>query len=738
MTVRDHTTSDRAERNRTTRRTFLRAAGATALAAGIGTASLSGTAAAAPNDSFVETDGAQFVIDGEPVYLNGSNNFWLMDTYYGTPSLHDTVFSLYDRLGLNFVRTWGFNDGESEHGPTLQPSPGEYNEEAFERFDSLVAKAGEYGIKLVLPLVNNWEEYGGKGQYVSWVDGASSGDDFYTNEECKQLYKDYVEYVLTRENTITGVEYRNDPAIAVWELANEPRASSLSVEELTGWVEEMSAHIKSIDSNHLVSTGSEGFYTGGEHGSSYPYRANEGVDYVAQHQVDTIDCCSYHMYPIAWNLGADNGSDWIAQHHVDAQETIGKPAYAGEFGLSTSDVSMSERNSYYQDWYDTLDTEDAAGAMVWQVVDGSRESPPRLDSPTHGIYEDDTETLSIVQDYGARARAKSGTALEPDAPSAPTGVGLSGRTDTSIDVVWNATVGWGAGADHYAVTLDGEEATTLPAGTTSTTVTGLDPSTEYTLAVRAVDVNGTRSASSETVTLATLPSEVSTVVDPCADTSMLAEASDLDALTTDTTNPEYFVRPDGEADDARINRSAAEDVAMVYRVDGDLLDLAVEFHENASEGGDIEYYESTDGGASWQAVEVRRTEYSPPSSGGWSSQLHSKTGFSEGVDRVKLVLTGGSAAWAVQVGTVELTVGDGSDEPAAPPAVGGSANAPTDPDGDTLFEDVDGDGELNFPDVNTLFQNTESASVQDNAGFYDFSGDGVVDMQDVLALFELV
>jgi hypothetical protein len=32
--------------------------------------------------------------------------------------------------------------------------------------------------------------------------------------------------VLTRRNTITGIEYRNDPTIFAWELINEPRCMS--------------------------------------------------------------------------------------------------------------------------------------------------------------------------------------------------------------------------------------------------------------------------------------------------------------------------------------------------------------------------------------------------------------------------------------------------------------------------------------------------------------------------------
>ncbi|WP_159076985.1 glycoside hydrolase family 5 protein [Halococcoides cellulosivorans] len=62
----------------------------------------------------------------------------------------------------------------------------------------------------------------------------------------------------------------------------------------------------------------------------------------------------------------------------------------------------------------------------------------------------------------------------------------------------------------------------------------------------------------------------------------------------------------------------------------------------------------------------------------------------------------------------------------------------TDPDGDGLYEDLSGDGDLNFPDVNHLFQNSDSSAAQANTQFYDFDGDGDLDSQDVLALFELV
>lgn len=62
----------------------------------------------------------------------------------------------------------------------------------------------------------------------------------------------------------------------------------------------------------------------------------------------------------------------------------------------------------------------------------------------------------------------------------------------------------------------------------------------------------------------------------------------------------------------------------------------------------------------------------------------------------------------------------------------------TDPNDDGVFEDLNGNGRIDFADVNTLFQNTERTDVQDNATDYDLTGDGTVDLQDVLALLEAV
>ncbi|MFB6162942.1 MAG: hypothetical protein ABEJ86_05835, partial [Halococcoides sp.] len=70
-------------------------------------------------------------------------------------------------------------------------------------------------------------------------------------------------------------------------------------------------------------------------------------------------------------------------------------------------------------------------------------------------------------------------------------------------------------------------------------------------------------------------------------------------------------------------------------------------------------------------------------------------------------------------------------------------NWPTDPpasdiDGDGLYGDLNGNGKIGFPDVNKLFQNSDTSKVRNNAQYYDFeSGDGI-NLQDVMALFRKV
>jgi mannan endo-1,4-beta-mannosidase len=66
--------------------------------------------------------------------------------------------------------------------------------------DFVVSEAGKYGVKLILSLVNNYDSFGGKKQYVDWArsqgQSFSSDDDFFSNSLVKQFYKNHIKVNL--------------------------------------------------------------------------------------------------------------------------------------------------------------------------------------------------------------------------------------------------------------------------------------------------------------------------------------------------------------------------------------------------------------------------------------------------------------------------------------------------------------------------------------------------------------
>jgi hypothetical protein len=83
--------------------------------------------------------------------------------------------------------------------------------------------------------------------------------------------------------------------------------------------------------------------------------------------------------------------------------------------------------------------------------------------------------------------------------------------------------------------------------------------------------------------------------------------------------------------------------------------------------------------------------------------------------------------------TVSVTVQDTDAD--GPGPVGDFENAPTDPDGDGKYEDVNGDGNVDVLDAQAIFANTQDPVVQNNVASFDFNDDGSVDVLDAQALF---
>ncbi|KAI4385025.1 hypothetical protein MLD38_003097 [Melastoma candidum] len=345
---------------------------------------------------FVTVNGTHFEVDGGIFYVNGWNSYWLMDQAveaYSRPRVR-AMLKEGAKMGLTVCRTWAFNDGEYN---ALQISPGKFDERVFKALDHVIAEAKQNGVRLLLSLVNNLRAFGGKTQYVKWawqegIGVSSSNDSFFFDPSIRKYYKDYVKTILTRKNTITGIEYRDEPAIFGWELINEPRCmTDPSGDTLHGWIKDMAGFVKSIDSKHLITVGLEGFY-----GPKNPkkltvnpgdWAALLGCDFMRDSKLANIDFASAHIYPDHWFHEQEFEEEleyvkkWVESHIDDGDNVLKKPVMFTEFGYSNlnPDYDPNKRDRFFEAVLDTIYSSSeksgaGAGSFVWQfLVDGMEE-----------------------------------------------------------------------------------------------------------------------------------------------------------------------------------------------------------------------------------------------------------------------------------------------------------------------------------------------------------------------------
>ncbi|KAI0930586.1 hypothetical protein AcW1_009236 [Taiwanofungus camphoratus] len=353
---------------------------------------------------FVKTSGTNFTLNGDVFTVVGANSYWMGLTGLNTSEM-STAFADIARVGATAVRTWGFNDVTSPSGDYYQlwtngTATINYGPTGLENFDNVVAMAKANGLRLIVTLTNNWDNYGGMDVYVSQLTNTSYHDLFYTNPEVIAAYKNYV-------NAFVG-RYVNEPGILGWELANEPRCTgSTSVSTgncttttITNWVAEMSAYIHSIDTNHLVGLGDEGWYND-PNSTDYAYQGSQGIDFNANLAVPTIDFGTAHLYPFSWGETTDPiewGVQWI-QNHASSQYNASKPVLLEEFGVTDN------KTETYPSWYSAVINSGLAGDLIWQAGSYLPSGPTPNDGFT--VYPNDT-VYSMEASYAAQLKARNG------------------------------------------------------------------------------------------------------------------------------------------------------------------------------------------------------------------------------------------------------------------------------------------------------------------------------------------
>lgn len=438
---------------------------------------------AADRNSYVTVQDGHFCRNGKEYRYVGAN-FWygaILGSTGRGGNRERLVKELDDMkaLGIDNVRVLVGGDGRegipSHISPKLQLEPGVYNDTILEGLDFMMAELEKRDMLAVLYFNNAWEWSGGYGAYLDWVgfsgDVYSSDDkgtpnaegrlvkhfdqtpvpsydgwyeymqyvgNFVLNDSAKALAANHVKYIVSRTNTVTGRPYTESPALMAWEIANEPRCfvnDSLHKAKFVEWIDEQSSLIKSLDPNHLVTTGSEG-----RNG------CEEDMDlFNAIHSLPNIDYACIHIWPNNWGwLGKFNqnydADKTIAEDAPDpivdmvgvaCEKTLayideaysytskaGRPLVLEEFGyprdrfLFTPGSATKGRDAYYKYVFSVIrDSGKINGCniwgwggsaqvknVIWQPYDDYVCDPAQEEQGLNSVFSCDSTTLQVIRD----------------------------------------------------------------------------------------------------------------------------------------------------------------------------------------------------------------------------------------------------------------------------------------------------------------------------------------------------
>ena len=347
----------------------------------------------------VNADG-QFVRDGKPYYFVGAN-FW-----YGAILGSEGEGGNRERLHkeLDFLKSIGINNlrvlvgADGENGiktrvePSLQVAPGVYNDTILAGLDYFMNELRERDMTAVLYLNNSWEWSGGYSVYLQWsghgdavvpaVDGWPAYMEyvkqFPQSDSAKALFANHVNYIVSRTNRYNQIKYVDDPTIMSWQIGNEPRAfSDENKEPFARWMADVAAQIKSLDPNHMVSSGSEGSW-----GCEMDMNLFEKI-----HADPNINYLNIHIWPYNWSwVKADSLKELLPRakentkkyidDHMGIARKYSKPIVLEEFGFPRDGFSFSKeapttaRDEYYRYVFDLIrqDRENGglfAGCNFW-------------------------------------------------------------------------------------------------------------------------------------------------------------------------------------------------------------------------------------------------------------------------------------------------------------------------------------------------------------------------------------
>lgn len=497
---------------------------------------------------------------------------------YGLPAEYE-LRDLYEtvvEMGGRVVRAYTIpvrNSNFPKESITYVEAPGVFNEEAFIAMDMALALAAEYGVRVVVPLLNNWQWMGGRPDYAAFR--GKSSDEFWTDPQLIEDFKKTISFVLNRVNTITGVKYKDDKTIMAWETGNE-------LQNPASWAQEIGRYIKSIDSQHLLIDGFHAIHSDGHDVWVQAYSLEDPV-------FDLINTHHYETSPVAT---VENLKKTVQM--VDGQ----KPVFLGEFGfISTSGVET------VLDYI--IGEKRIPGALVWSLRRHHKNGGfyHHSEPAGHGLYRayhwpgfddgvlyDERNVLRLIRE---KAFAIQGRAVPPvSVPKAPQLLpfenspvfswrGPMGASGYDIQRSEEADGPW----KTIAFNVDDIETPGFPLFSDTTAKTGKS----YFYRVFARNESGISPASN---TVGPVSINFLTRTDKARNLAVLHESKGVSVLSGDYRSyKEAYSRLHGEPGGF-----------ISYTAPGDLKTIRIYAYEEDTQPN-LSFYESSDG-MHWKAVEA--------------------------------------------------------------------------------------------------------------------------------------
>ena len=404
--------------------------------------------------NFIKVNNNHFTKNGKPYYFIGTNYWYggMLASKNGNRERLKKELDELKSLGITNLRVMATAEGGDQDYtviPATQPTQGKYNQDLLEGLDFFLNELKKRDMDAILYLTNNWEWSGGMAKYLewngygkvpnpnlkpnTWPQFMSYTAQFHQCEPCKKAFLEHIKFMLNRKNSVNGIPYKQDKTIMAWEVANEPRIWNVENEKaFTNWLNEVASTIKSIDQNHLLTTGSEG-----KAGSNDDIAAFERT-----HNNPNIDYLTMHIWPKNWgwyNINDEKNSTEVAikktneyiDEHIKVAQNLKKPLVLEEFGFPREKESLDKkasvenRDHYYEFVFEKMKTSIKAGLPFtalnfwgygglgknnpengkWNLGDDYTTDPPQEPQGLNSVFSTDKTTLDLIKKYNNQLKS---------------------------------------------------------------------------------------------------------------------------------------------------------------------------------------------------------------------------------------------------------------------------------------------------------------------------------------------